>query len=299
MIEQIRRSTAFATIDPPMRRLAGVALVAVVGCTPFAAGQTSMPDDVDASTDAAAKDNTPDASRPSVDGGGDVDAGPGTDYAIHLGGDAYADVAGLAIPQNFTLEAWIHPVANDLAREQDIFAKDRSGAGGIQCRLVLRDDNSLYFNAADAQGLSHGFSDGSFNRQLTSPPIDLDVWTHVAVTKQGVTTALLVNGKIVKQIALDTDFVIPPVADVNFRIGARYAANGNGADSTFLGAIDDVRIWNFARTEAEIQSTMHSAPASLEGLVASYAFPEGTGTSSQSVPASYPATLVGATWIPR
>jgi hypothetical protein len=274
-----------------MRRLV-IMLAPVVACESFVAGTTP----------AAGPDGgtlREGASSPDA-GTGSADSGAQKDYALQMNGDDYVDVPDLELTQDFTLEAWIRPAANDLAREQDIVSKDRNSDSSTQCRLVLRADNSIYFNAADASGSSHGLTDSGTVRKLASAAIDLERWTHVAVTKHGTTVTLLIDGKTVSQVPLTSDFAIPVNRDVHFRIGARYAAGSDAADSTFLGAVDDVRVWNLARTEAEIQAAMKTVPPpSTTGLVALFPFAEGMGTTSASATGKYPATLVGGVWVPR
>jgi hypothetical protein len=66
-------------------------------------------------------------------------------------------------------------------------------------------------------------------------------------------------------------------ADSWFRIGMYKDDDKNIAMD---GQIDEVRIWNVARTQAEIQANMYTALQGNEsGLVAYYDFEEGFGTT--------------------
>lgn len=65
-------------------------------------------------------------------------------------------------------------------------------------------------------------------------------------------------------------------------------------DNSFQGNIDEVRLWNVARTQAEIQAAMNTALTGSEsGLLAYYNFDE-TGTSLTDITGSgYDGTLHG------
>ena len=66
------------------------------------------------------------------------------------------------------------------------------------------------------------------------------------------------------------------------------------------GAIDDVRIWNVARTQQEIQQFMnHELDGSEEGLVGYWKFNEGRGDTAydMTVNKNHGSLGGGATWI--
>jgi hypothetical protein len=67
----------------------------------------------------------------------------------------------------------------------------------------------------------------------------------------------------------------------------------------FKGIIDEVRIWNIARTESEIQSTMNQSLNGNEtGLIGYWKFDEGTGTITSDATSNHNnGTISGATWV--
>ena len=83
-------------------------------------------------------------------------------------------------------------------------------------------------------------------------------WLHVAFSFDGTTCKLFVNG----ELADSTDEaagLIPNPVPISI-IGSK-----------FLGKIDEVRIWNLARSQTDIQSTMNGVLSGDEtGLVAYY-----------------------------
>lgn len=71
--------------------------------------------------------------------------------------------------------------------------------------------------------------------------------------------------------------------------------------STYKGQFDEVRIWNYARSQTEIQGDLdHSLVGDEPGLIAYYRFDEATGTTvNNSAGASHTATLLnGAQRVP-
>lgn len=92
-------------------------------------------------------------------------------------------------------------------------------------------------------------------------------WTHIAATYDGATSALYINGALVGSTPCNG----MPIRDVGnevFRIG-------KGSDvgtpmEVWNGDIDEVRLWPFARTQAEIQQTMNLELGNVPGLVSTW-----------------------------
>ena len=129
-------------------------------------------------------------------------------------------------------------------------------------------------------------------------------WHHLAVTYDGRGGATAANG-----ITIFIDGVAVPVTRIN---NPTYVAMENltaplqiGRESTnwkqFAGALDELRLWNVARTASEIQSAMTTELSGVEpGLVGYWRFNEGVGaTVADDSPSAHTATLFsGAAWIP-
>jgi hypothetical protein len=105
-----------------------------------------------------------------------------------------------------------------------------------------------------------------------------DTWYHVAFVYDGINQAIYVNGEqdtIVQstgEVVNDTSYFHEGLV-----IGARYEKNTQFVE----GKIDEVRIWNIARTQTEIQNSMNSLLAGNEtGLVAYYQFEDGPGSDT-------------------
>ena len=68
----------------------------------------------------------------------------------------------------------------------------------------------------------------------------------------------------------------------------------------FAGVIDETRIWNYARSQAEIQTGMNQAISSSPGLIARWGLNEGSGTIAynSNINNITPGTLTnGPTWV--
>ena len=93
-----------------------------------------------------------------------------------------------------------------------------------------------------------------------SYPITLSGWTHVAVVHNGNVPSLYVNGNLVKQGVASLYPTFP-----NSGTGYTYGY--------FAGSIDNVRVWNVARTSGEIQANMFlETPLSGTGLIGHYPY---------------------------
>ncbi|MBK6634934.1 MAG: hypothetical protein IPG38_12050 [Chitinophagaceae bacterium] len=108
---------------------------------------------------------------------------------------------------------------------------------------------------------------------LTPPPCDNLVTNktyHVALVYDGSTLKLYRNGIIISQIAAAGNLVLNNWLTT---IGD-YAVN-NPVGTNFLGYINEVRIWNVARTQAQLQTYMNASlpnPATQTGLQGYYTF---------------------------
>lgn len=128
-----------------------------------------------------------------------------------------------------------------------------------------------------------------------------DSWHHAALTLSSGTLTLYVDGLVVGTAAVSGTWTAP---DSPVGIGANPPENGSGAWAAFLnGCLQEARIWNVARTQAQIQALMSTAAVGNEsGLVALYHLNATTGTTatdSQTNVAANNGTLTnGPSWRP-
>ncbi len=160
-----------------------------------------------------------------------------------------ADVAALDLITNYTIECWIKP--ETFASSTGIVSKFNSAASnGYALRLNA---NSPYTGI-------------NFDGMNTATGLLVaNKWYHIAATKSGATRKLYINGSEVTLTGIGVTTVAN--ADV-LAIGADLLNS-----RYFDGNIDEVRIWNTARTAIEIQNNMYSEiSSSSTGLIAYYNF---------------------------
>src|SRR5438876_3072332 len=124
-----------------------------------------------------------------------------------------------------------------------------------------------------------------------------NVWHHAAVTYDGTTWRLFLDGNQDATLAVGRS----PRSD-----SIQYAALATAMDSTgtasgfFNGVLDEARVWNFARTQAEIDATKDIEVSSAAGLIGRWGMNEGSGTSvadSSGSGINGPA-MNGPVWVP-
>jgi len=122
-------------------------------------------------------------------------------------------------------------------------------------------------------------------------PLAIGVWTHVALTADGSGSTLYINGLI------DDTGGAASFAFSHFRFGGQYTA---GFYESLNGKMDEIRVWNDVRTQAEIQGNMYHElpnPTAQANLVAYYPLNETTGSAaSDGSVNSYIGTLGALTF---
>ena len=187
--------------------------------------------------------------------------------ALHFdGADDYIRVS-TTLPvstANFTIELWVKPGSID-ASYHGIFGSQNS-SGGRGPSLWVGPNGNLHCDSYSGGVRYDGLTSG--NNFFTA-----NTWTHVAWVKDATTYRVFKNG-----VQHSTSFSAPSNVDlVNafFDIGR--------VDNYFYGIIDEVRIWNVARTQSQISSYKDKQiNGSMTGLVASYHFNQGTASGSNS-----------------
>jgi hypothetical protein len=109
-------------------------------------------------------------------------------------------------------------------------------------------------------------------------------WAHFAMTWDGTTLHAYVNG---------VEKVTVPVPNM-LHTGASVLTIGGYPPNYFNGQIDEFRIWNVARSAAEIMSTMnHTLVGNEPGLTGYWKFDETSGTTAadSAMPGGHPGML--------
>src|SRR5262249_17288758 len=144
-----------------------------------------------------------------------------------------------------TFEAWIFPTQLD-GKLRLVFAKEMLDPFSYTAWALYGPgwDNK---NKPSGLFLDAGTNDWFACRAFTD--LTLNSWTHVALTYDPVsgTEVVYVNGIADNTCAQGPHDI--KISDQPLRIGGMSLWDAN-----FIGAIDDVRIWNYARSPADIIS---------------------------------------------
>jgi hypothetical protein len=206
--------------------------------------------------------------------------------ALHFDGvNDYVDMGNAAtfnVGNAVTYEAWINP---DTTLNGFIIAK----------WVAFQEDIQLGFTGDKIFFYLHNVFGGV--QLFSSPLVPLHQYTHIAATydaSSGI-AKLYING------VFDTSkSVFSGVSNSTGNLYFGFNPVRGDFIAPFKGIIDEVRIWNIARTESEIQSTMNqSLNGNEEGLIAYWKFDEGTGTITFDATSNQNhGTINGATWFP-
>jgi hypothetical protein len=189
-----------------------------------------------------------------------------TNWALQFDGvDDYVrveDIGNFDFTSTLTLEAWVKPnsVAGTGSFKGIISGRQSSNPNSTGGWIVnTNKDNSSKW----ALSICTPFCNAAI-----SPTGSLIVgeWAHIAATYDGSTIKIYQDGTLIGSTA--------QTGDVSYSTYLFIGAWG----SAFNGIIDEVRVWNIARTQDEIQSTMNGSLIGDEtGLVGYWTFDEGSG----------------------
>ncbi|MDW3194901.1 MAG: LamG-like jellyroll fold domain-containing protein [Cytophagales bacterium] len=176
---------------------------------------------------------------------------------------AIADNATLESSSTLTIEAWIRP---------DVTTSFR----GIVSRYFTSGDASnAYLIEINSGNYNFTINESDNNLVTASAAATASTWTHVAGVADGTNVNIYIDGILIASTAYDG--TITSNSSRGLFIGKYRTDDLFGP---YDGLIDEVRIWNTARTGAEIQANMfESLTGNESGLVAYYTFDESSGTT--------------------
>ena len=210
----------------------------------------------------------------------------------------------------FTLEAWFYRTGTGTTTSTGtggvtaapLIAKGRSQADGSNVDLN-------YFLGIDSSGrLVADFEEGAgqpspgLNHPVTGvTSVTNNVWHHAAATYDGQTWALYLDGQLDRSLTLSSALL--PRSDSIQRTALGSALNSSGTPAGyFKGRIDEARVWNVARSSAQIGQSMNQELAGPQpGLLARFGLDEGSGTTADNAAGSPDGVLrpsgSGPTWV--
>lgn len=192
-------------------------------------------------------------------------------HAVSFNGSAQADcgnASGLNITGTaLTVEAWIYPTAfTTNFYEGSIVAKDaitnqgyvlRCGGSGI-LSFVIGVTGNVWVDAYSASNV-----------------LSLNKWQHVAGVYNGTTLKLYVNGQQVQSVNENRSIL----SDNSLHLGIGHSFTAWAPARNFTGNIDEVRIWNVAKSQSALLTDMFKHVSSGTGLTASYQMSDGSGST--------------------
>ena len=180
----------------------------------------------------------------------------GVDDYVNMGNDA-----SLNITDAITVEAWIYPLHKGVNFGTSNWAIDKGG--GYRESYIMGPYGTAFLVAAS--------NDGSDWDYWLTATIQQKEWYYMVFTNEpGVGAKLYKNGV---EIASDASYV-------SLKTGA--ALNiGKRSEEYFNGSIDDVRIYNYARTQAQILED-YSGGRKQKQPIAHWKFDEGYGTTANN-----------------
>ena len=137
---------------------------------------------------------------------------------------------------------------------------------------------SLHMVVDGSGTIDWGTGSSGTNLTTASTVVNDDQWHHIAFTYDGAEMKIYVDGVLdaSRFAALNTQTNTNPMSAI---IGANPPLNGGSVvDGFFDGQIDELRIWDYARTQAEIQADKDDELFGTEsGLLRYYNFNQGIG----------------------
>lgn len=164
----------------------------------------------------------------------------------------------------FTIEAWIKPNnSNWDGAYHAIFGNQTGGAANTRNPSFYLKDGKIHIDS---------YEDGTLTRYdfLTTESLILqNVWSHIALVKEGTTFKVYINGNL----AITTP--APNAVNITGPYQLGYI------DNYYAGLLDEVHFWSTARTAAEIAAGMNTTLVGNEtGLVDYYNFNQGIANGS-------------------
>jgi Concanavalin A-like lectin/glucanases superfamily len=221
-----------------------------VGCTPVPC--PTCPPDCPTQTDPVAWwtfdeasgnafDSTGNGHTLTLDAGVTREAWPFGGFALKCpttAGQSARMATAFDLPQ-YTWSVWVKGLVNTLGpAESEVFFNGTSASSADVWGLWWGGDASV------RQSASHRLLNGNWINVGIPGALSANTWYYIAATYDGSVVRTYLNGQFQTQGA----------APNRYPVSGGFAVCGNGVDMAFNGSVEDLKIWNRALTEAEIQN---------------------------------------------
>lgn len=210
----------------------------------------------------------------------------------------------------FTLECWFNQEGPGLRSGSGsggvngvpLFGKGRGESDGspVDCNIFfgLNAEGRLVadFEAYPATGIAAG---ENFPITATHAPVTPNAWHHAALTfDHGSSTwKVYLDGVLTDSLAVTAN--ARPRWDSIQHFALAAALNSTGVpDGAFRGRLDEARVWNYARTAAQISAGKNQAITAAPGLLGRFGLNEGGGSTTANSAGSETGVLTqGPLWV--
>ncbi|MDF2449914.1 MAG: hypothetical protein K0R26_2418 [Bacteroidota bacterium] len=161
-----------------------------------------------------------------------------------------------------TVEAWVYPTQNT------------AGAS-----IVGNHQNNTQFNIQQTTANEFNFfiGFGTYGVTTASNSVVLNTWQHIAGVFDDNVLKFYINGVLSGTTAVPNSYVLNPSSTTNMWIGK------SSFNEFFQGNVDEVRVWDVARTQCEINTYKNcEIPTTASGLLANYHFNQGIAAGTNS-----------------
>ena len=187
--------------------------------------------------------------------------------------------SGVNFDGPFTIEVWIKP--EEKSDFSTILSNKEGGAG-----------RSGFLFSVNTWEQNNGrlYLEGLYSRVASSVSVEWDKWQHIAVTYDGENVSLFIDGVQVPHYPVDEFYgpmnIKPSYLDTRIGEIPLYFDGAITAqyNSHFKGVMDELKVWDHARTAEQLRTSMDCQPdGSEEGLVAYYRFDRSNGKDERLV----------------
>ena len=230
--------------------------------------------------------------------------------ALDLGtAHAYVTLGDNADTSQFTLETWLRRdgpgVANTTGSNGEIVvpliangtADAETVDADINYILGIRASDGVL--CADFEEAQTGTTPGSNHPVCGTTPLVNGAWYHAAVTYNGSTWQLYLNGSLERTLTAGQPANAANISQLTFGTSMK---TDNTPLGFFDGVLDEVRIWNVPRTQAQIVSTINTKiTAPQSGLIGRWGLDEASGAIvNDSSGSGITGTITGTgyNWVP-
>lgn len=252
--------------------------------------------------------NGPQCVTTPAEGANGLDLGASSAYVT------YGASPGLA-SQEFTVELWFKRTGAGTAKSTGtngitvipLLTKGSPEADGsnLDANYILGIRSTDNVLAADFEEGTGSLLPGDNHPIAGTTPILNNVWYHAAATFGNNQFRLYLNGVLEASVTLPATIWPQGQSIQHAALGTMLTStgttNGGGTTAFFQGVVDEARIWNFSRTESQIQATINQEIATTQtGLLGRWGLNELTGTVvHESTGTNIPGTITGtgSAWV--